>query len=119
MADTLAEITIGYAEGPLVGPAAHGLGGPAPGARAAPVDGQTPVGSGDAPRFALFAAAGAEAEDLIRAHPDLLELAPRPPFAPDGLWLVRPDGYVAAVARSGEGASIGRWLDALRGQGEA
>jgi hypothetical protein len=54
-----------------------------------------PVGSGTIPRFALFARPCQAADELIARHPDLLEPACRPPFEQGGVWLVRPDGYVA------------------------
>jgi hypothetical protein len=110
MAETLTEIAIGYPHSPLNGP--RGAGGPAPGERVPPVAGQTPVGAGTRPRFALFAAAGAT-DRLIAEHADLLEPAPRPPLEPGGLWLVRPDGYVAASAKAGDEASLGSWLGGL------
>ena len=115
MAETLTEIAIGYPKSPLNGP--HGAGGPAPGERVPPVAGQTPVGAGDRPRFALFAAAGPATERLIAEHADLLEPAPRAPLEPGGLWLVRPDGYVAATAKAGDEKSLGKYLDGIVGSG--
>ena len=100
MVDTMSEVTIGYKHSPLNGPAVHGLDGPAPGERVAPIDGQTPVGSGDAPRFALFGKAGDATAGLLTKFSDLLDPVVRPPLDGDGIWLVRPDGYVACVARN-------------------
>jgi 2-polyprenyl-6-methoxyphenol hydroxylase-like FAD-dependent oxidoreductase len=111
MADNLTEITIGYPKSPLNG--SHGAGGPAPGERVPPVAGQTPVGAGDRPKFALFADAGADVDDLIAEHADLLEAAPRPPLETGGAWLVRPDGYVAASAKAGDEKSLAKHLDGL------
>jgi len=113
MADALTEISIGYPDSPLNGPSAHGLGGPAPGERIAPVAGQAPIGAGGVPRFALFAAPGPAATRLLRDHPDLLEPALRPPLAEGGLWLARPDGYVAATARESDVGPIAACLDRL------
>jgi 2-polyprenyl-6-methoxyphenol hydroxylase-like FAD-dependent oxidoreductase len=110
MANTMAEISIGYPDSPLNGPSAHGVGGPAPGERAPPVAGQTPVGSGDRPRFALFATPSQSVSDLLQNHPHLLEPTPRPPFASGGLWLVRPDGYTACVVRDGDVGGIADYL---------
>jgi len=115
MADALTEITIGYPHSPLNG--AQAVGGPAPGERVPPLAGQSPVGAGDRPRFALFAAPGAATDRLIAEHAGLLEAAPRPPLAPGGVWLVRPDGYVAASAKEGDEESLGKYLDGLVGSG--
>ena len=113
MANALSEISIGYPHSPLNGP--HGAIGPAPGERMAPVAGQTPVGAGISPRFALLATPSAGANQLIASRPDLLEPAVRPPFAPGGMWLVRPDGYVAASAKAGDEAGLAKYLDAAMG----
>jgi 2-polyprenyl-6-methoxyphenol hydroxylase-like FAD-dependent oxidoreductase len=112
MADTMAEVSIGYPDSPLNGPSVHGLGGPSPGERAPPVAGQMPVGSGDKPRFALFAVPNQAVSDLLRNHPHLLEPTIRPPFAGGGVWLVRPDGHTACVVRDGD---VGGIADYLRG----
>jgi len=109
MAEQLTEISIGYPHGPLNGP--HGAGGPAPGERAAPDAGRKPVGAGDRPRFALYAARSPAVDRLIAEHVDLMETAPRSPFDRDGLWLVRPDGYVAASVKVGDEASLAKHLD--------
>jgi 2-polyprenyl-6-methoxyphenol hydroxylase-like FAD-dependent oxidoreductase len=114
MADNFAEITIGYADSPLNGPRARGLGGPEPGERIPPVSGQSPVGGGGAPLFALFAARGEASARLLREFPDLLENVARPPLHEGGVWLARPDGYVAAVAREGDFRAIGDYLAGLR-----
>jgi 2-polyprenyl-6-methoxyphenol hydroxylase-like FAD-dependent oxidoreductase len=113
MADTLTEISIGYPDSPLNGPPAHGLGGPAPGERVAPVVGHAPLGSGGVPRFALFAAPGAAAARLLRDFPDLLEPALRPPLVAGGLGLARPDGYLAATAWEADTDAIADRLKAL------
>jgi 2-polyprenyl-6-methoxyphenol hydroxylase-like FAD-dependent oxidoreductase len=112
MVDNMSEVTIGYKHSPLNGPAAQGVAGPAPGERMAPVAGQTPAGSGDAPHFALFAKAGDATNGLLAKFGDLLDPAIRPPLDDDGIWLVRPDGYVACVARS---ENIGVVSDYLAG----
>ena len=116
MADTMSEVSVGYEQSQLNGPSAHGLGGPAPGERAAPVAGQAPVGAGNVPRFALFATSTEAVAGLLREHKDLLESTVRPPFSDGGMWLVRPDGYVACTAKDGDVATI---ADYLRGLGRS
>jgi 2-polyprenyl-6-methoxyphenol hydroxylase-like FAD-dependent oxidoreductase len=97
MARKLAELSIGYPESPVNSGHRH-LGGAAPGQRVRVAAGEPPIGAGDRPRFALYAPAGAEASALIARHPDLLEAQPRAPTESHALWLVRPDGYIGAVA---------------------
>jgi len=48
---------------------------------------------------------------LLARRADLLEAETRAPFADDGTWLVRPDGYVAMTARRGEWDRVGAYLD--------
>ena len=47
-------------------------------------------------------AAGEAATGLIGRHAGVLETALRSPPDPEGMWLIRPDGYVAAVAKKGD-----------------
>jgi FAD binding domain len=114
MADVLTELSIGYPESPLNGGGVYPGAGPKEGERA-PVDVDNPcVGAGDTPRFALYADGGdGRGSALIAKCPDLLEPKLRAPFERDGLWLVRPDGYVALVTRHGQWGEIERYLKAL------
>lgn len=106
MANKLAELSIGYPSSPLTSPGGHGRGGPSPGERA-PVAGLgAPVGAGSTPRFAIFADPDDEGRAWVARHRDVVEPEIRAPFASDGIWLVRPDGYVAAVAAQGAWAEI-------------
>ncbi|MFZ1430780.1 MAG: hypothetical protein WAS21_28935, partial [Geminicoccaceae bacterium] len=68
---------------------------------------------GSTPLFALFAEADAANAALVARHGALLERQCRPPFAEGGIWLVRPDGYVAMVAERGEWAAVGDYLDRI------
>ena len=86
---------------------------PSPGERVPPIAGQAPIGAGNTPLFALFSVPGEAADVLLHDYSDLLEPAPRPPFAKDGMWLVRPDGYVAAVAKADDPACIADFFDSL------
>ena len=110
MADNTGGSAIGYAESPLNGPAQRNHAGPEPGARIPPVAGQNPIGAGAAPLFAVFAAAGEPARRLLRDFPDLLEQDIRPPLHQDGIWLARPDGYVAAVAAGEDTGALADYL---------
>jgi 2-polyprenyl-6-methoxyphenol hydroxylase-like FAD-dependent oxidoreductase len=112
-ADKLAEITIGYPGSPLNGPYARALQSPAPGERVAPVAGETPVGAGGQPRFALFAADAEGAGRIIARFPTLIDPVLRPPLGPDGIWLVRPDGYVAAAVLKDAWNDIAAYLAGL------
>ena len=107
-ADKMTEVTIGYSKSPLNGSALSG--GPKPGARVVPAVGQTPVGSGTSPRFGLFARPSAAAAGLIERFSNVLDSELRTPFREDGLWLVRPDGYVACAAAAGDESVIARYL---------
>jgi hypothetical protein len=98
MAEGLAEISAGYARSPLNGPEERAFPGPIPGDRMPPKMGEVPVGAGSTPRFALFADPSAEINEVLRLHADLLEPELRAPLSPRCVWLVRPDGYVAAVS---------------------
>jgi 2-polyprenyl-6-methoxyphenol hydroxylase-like FAD-dependent oxidoreductase len=105
VADKLAEVSIGYPHSPLNGPHAHFLHGAAPGERVAPRSGELPIGAGHLPRFVLFATDAEGAAAVATRFPALLDPQARPPLAEDGIWLVRPDGYVAMTA-SADGWSI-------------
>ena len=94
----MTEVSIGYPDSPLNGPSLSGA-GPKPGERVVPVVGQVPVGSGGTPLFALFAEKTAATADLLRRFGGLLDPDIRPPFHEGGIWLVRPDGYLACSTR--------------------
>jgi 2-polyprenyl-6-methoxyphenol hydroxylase-like FAD-dependent oxidoreductase len=119
MADTLTEVSIGYSDSPLNGAHRRGVAGLAPGERVAPIAGSPPIGAGAFPRFALFAAPGAEASALLRDHAALLEPTLRPPLASGALCLARPDGYVAAVAKEADAGAIADCLKQLGHAGGA
>ena len=69
-----------------------------------------PVGAGSTPRFALFAHSRPEGVELVGRHREMLEPEIRAPFDEGGIWLVRPDGYVAMVAGRGGWADIDDYL---------
>ena len=113
MVNNLTELAIGYPESPLTSLGRRRVAAPRPGERA-PVSGGThPVGAGDTPRFALFAPAGPQAAALIAGYPELLEREARPPFGKEGIWLVRPDGYVAIAAGDNGWDELDRYLGRL------
>ena len=128
VADTLTELSIGYPESPLTLQGSHLPDGPQAGQRA-PIQGDesavrrndapvgqndAPVGAGDTPRFAIFAEADdADAAALLAQYPALLESALRPPYHSGGLWLVRPDGYVAVSTKRGDTERVSALLDRL------
>ena len=107
----MSELSIGYPSSPLTRAEGHGHSGPAAGGRAPVSATGYRVGSGDRPRFMLFAVADGGSEALLARRADLLEAETRAPFADDGVWLVRPDGYVAMTARRGEWDRVGAYLD--------
>jgi 2-polyprenyl-6-methoxyphenol hydroxylase-like FAD-dependent oxidoreductase len=109
LADTMSEVSVGYPNSPLNGPALAD--GPKPGARVVPVAGQPPAGSGAVPRFALFAPENAAVAALIQQYSALLDPLVRPPLRASGMWLVRPDGYVACA--SADATVIERYLGRL------
>jgi 2-polyprenyl-6-methoxyphenol hydroxylase-like FAD-dependent oxidoreductase len=125
MANNFTEVAIRYPHSPLCGPCPSGsLPGPAPGERLPPrlENGGTGKGTGiasdlasaPAPQFELLAAPSTDTERLMQDYSDLLDPVLRAPLADGGMWLVRPDGYVAAVALEGEGAVFADYLDNLR-----
>jgi hypothetical protein len=100
MADAMTELSIGYPDSLLNGPSSHTHGGPKAGERAPVRADERPVGAGDTPKFAVFAEDADAA--LVARYGSLLEAEVRKPFHDGGLWLVRPDGYVAlATGRDG------------------
>ena len=113
VADRLAEVSYGYAHSPLNGPEERAFPGPGPGDRMPPVSAELPVGAGDTPRFALFAEASPEIEQILKENADLLEPGLRAPLSPRAVWLVRPDGYVAAVSLDLDVKVIADYLEAL------
>jgi 2-polyprenyl-6-methoxyphenol hydroxylase-like FAD-dependent oxidoreductase len=115
IADVLTELSIGYPNSSLNGGGEYGGAGPREGRRA-PVDpNQAPVGAGNTPRFALFADGGqGRGSQLIAKYPDLLEPELREPFQEDGLWLVRPDGYVALATKPDRWDHVAKYLEVLR-----
>jgi hypothetical protein len=112
MADAMSEVAINYPTSPLNGPSLVGA-GPKPGQRVVPIAGQAPVGSGATPRFALFAKKTTATAELLRRFDGLLDHNIRPPFHDGGIWLVRPDGYVACSSRNAD--IVASYLDGIVG----
>ncbi|MBB6185962.1 FAD-dependent monooxygenase [Rhodanobacter sp. MP7CTX1] len=112
IADGMAEVAIGYPDSPLNGPALRGANGPKPGERVMPVSGQSFVGAGDAPRFALFAEPSQSVTDLLHRYDVLLDPELRSPLIAGGMTLVRPDGYVACSGKTAE--DVANYLNGLR-----
>ena len=112
-ADSMTQVNIGYHDSPLnEGSGVHGTAGAKPGERVDPPGDQSPIGCGAEPLFLLFAEEGAAVADLIGRCPDLLDPNLRAPFSSDGIWLVRPDGYVSCASKSVE--EIAQYLDKLK-----
>jgi 2-polyprenyl-6-methoxyphenol hydroxylase-like FAD-dependent oxidoreductase len=110
MSNLLSEVTIGYSDSPLN--SSHGslIGYPAPGKRAPIREGEAAIGSGSSPRFVFFAEHGDAVMSVVEQFPAILEQQLRTPFEPCGLWLVRPDGYVALRANNGDADAIRKYL---------
>ena len=115
VADYMSEVTIGYPNSPLSGPAFHGQ-SPKPGQRVDPQAGSVPVGSGNAPQFALFASRSAAVADLVKRFDRLLDPDVRPPLHEKGIWLVRPDGYVAMSTSEDRWQDVATYLGRLTHQ---
>jgi 2-polyprenyl-6-methoxyphenol hydroxylase-like FAD-dependent oxidoreductase len=114
VADVLTELSIGYPKSPLNGGGAYAGGGPKEGERTPVIADHPCVGAGDTPLFALYAEGGdGRGSELIAKYPSLLEPTLREPFREDGLWLVRPDGYVALATRPNQWDEIARYLDRM------
>jgi len=104
-ADQMSQVSVGYPESPMNGPR-HGSLHPRAGERMAPIAGGSPFGAGDEPRFTLLASSSPAVTDLLASYPKLLNGALVAPPTPDGVWLIRPDGYVAATAQAVDLSSI-------------
>jgi 2-polyprenyl-6-methoxyphenol hydroxylase-like FAD-dependent oxidoreductase len=108
-ADQMSQVSVGYPESPMNGPR-HGSLRPTPGQRMAPIAGGPSFGAGNAPRFTLLASSSPAVTDLLAAYSKLLNGALATPPAQDGVWLIRPDGYVAATAPAADLSSISEVL---------
>lgn len=110
IANRLSGILIAYPDSPLNMGSARGLRGPGPGQR---LIARRSSRRGDRPRFVLAARDSAEARAMIARHASLL--MPEVCLPPDknGIWLVRPDGYVAAAAKSGNWTIIDMTLKGI------
>jgi len=112
-ADSMTEVAIGYPKSPLNAHFTDGDGGPKPGERAPIREHEPPVGAGDSPRFALFANDTPASRSLLSKYPALLESLPRKPYEDHGVWLVRPDGYVALSAQEHAFREVDAYLASL------
>ena len=115
MVNSMSEIAISYKHSPLNDRTVHGLKGPSPGERVAPLAGQAPFGAGDAPRFTLLAGSNDAVKGVEGEFADLVDPVIRPPLSDGGMWLVRPDGYVGCVAAADDIGSIASYLKAIHG----
>jgi len=109
MAVQFSELSIGYPHSPLTVPG-YKAPGPGPGERAPVIAGAAPVGSGPMPCFSLSARPSPAIADLQRRFPDLIAATLYPASADHGIWLIRPDGYIAVVASDHDVTPIAHYL---------
>jgi hypothetical protein len=103
--DNMSQVSVGYPQSPMNGQG-HGSFRPGPGQRMAPIAGSPLFGEGDTPRFTVLASPLPAVTGLLSFYPLLLNDALGTPLAPNGVWLIRPDGYVAATAPANNLSSI-------------
>lgn len=108
LVDTMTEVGIGYPHSPINGPARHAP--RAGGSRMPPIDGETPYGAGDTPRFVLRSDEPPPPELLGRLGP-LIDRAPRCAAGSGFIELVRPDGHLALAVQAGDWAAVSDWFD--------
>lgn len=113
MAEVLAEVEVGYSHSPLNAHVPHAQDGPAPGRRAPIRAEEVPVGSGSTPRFTLYADGGNIFPPSLEEFSSIVDPVIRAPFHPGGIWLVRPDGYVALCAKADRWDAVGTYLSDL------
>ena len=113
MANTLTELSIGYPESPLTAPGRLGLQAPPRGAGAG-AGSDRPVGAGASRSLPCSRRPTRTARPCSTATAIWSSRNCRPPFETGGIWLVRPDGYVAMAAGRGEWAEIGAYLDQIQ-----
>ncbi len=117
-ASTLAsELSIAYAHSPLNHQAKRVE--PKPGERAPILLAEKTVGSGNAAKFVIFGADDSAATVLLERFNRILEPVVRKPFTPDGLWIVRPDGYVGLSAKAGDWNAVSNYLANVVAKGSA
>ena len=112
-AQFVTELSIGYPKSPLTVHGENDRNKPSAGERAPIREGEPPVGAGSAPRFSIFGDAGGMPPELPRKYSGFVDPEIREPFHKDGLWLVRPDGYVAVAARQGNWKDLDQYLARL------
>jgi hypothetical protein len=114
IAVTMTETEIAYTQSALSVGARHVPHNLAAGARLDPAlyDGPPP-GSGDTPRFVLFAADKSRAAKLTAAFPSVLEAAPRASPQVDRMLIVRLDGYIGLSAAASDWATAESYLAKL------
>lgn len=100
-AEQVTELAVAYPESPLNQEGAR-VKGPKVGERVPVHAGDAAVSAGGEPRFAVYAARSANAEQLIACYPEWMEAEVREPWSEGGLWLVRPDGYVGFAGEADE-----------------
>jgi 2-polyprenyl-6-methoxyphenol hydroxylase-like FAD-dependent oxidoreductase len=113
MANLLSEVAVAYSESPLNARSTHAHGGPEPGKRAPIRQGEPKVGSGITPRFVLFARDTPGSRLLLSKYPHLVEPSPRKQYSDEGIWVVRPDGYVALAAKHDAWNDVDAYLSSL------
>jgi 2-polyprenyl-6-methoxyphenol hydroxylase-like FAD-dependent oxidoreductase len=114
MANMLSEVSEGYPDSPLNRSCDFEHAGPAPGKRAPIRDNEPPIGQGPTPRFVLFGEDKNALASAAKEFADIVEPTLRAPYDSDGLWLVRPDGYVALRAKCGDVQTVQEYLERLR-----
>ncbi|MDE1155904.1 MAG: FAD-dependent monooxygenase [Acidobacteriaceae bacterium] len=112
-AEAASELAVSYDRSPLNGRDDHIGGGPRVGERAPLVDTDKPRSAGTKPQFVLYAHRDENAEELLACYPEWIEPEIRAPFAEGGIWLVRPDGYVAHAGDSDSWAAADMYLARL------
>jgi 2-polyprenyl-6-methoxyphenol hydroxylase-like FAD-dependent oxidoreductase len=118
VADSFSELSIEYPDSPLNARGPHSHHGPEEGERAPVRDGELPIGSGSAPRFALCADGSDPrskhaAAVLVALYRHLVEEEIRPPYSNGGIWLIRPDGYVAFTTGPDGWDEVAAYLERL------
>jgi 2-polyprenyl-6-methoxyphenol hydroxylase-like FAD-dependent oxidoreductase len=120
-ADAITEISIEYPDSPLSARGSHSHGGPQEGERAPIREREQPFGTGDRPRFTLCAdvsdaTAKGRAAILVGIYRYLVEEEVRAPFTAGGMWLVRPDCYVALTTGREGWDDVAVYLDRIAGR---